>query len=281
MTTMTAYADTKTDPLDMLNKEQQLQEAKERIAGGVPLMDDPPSCIVNLQRGLLRGEWQTEAEVRELTGADEEALARVRDMVSFFDLVMAHGTVRIGNEDLAARPVSERQIILGELLIGERSQLLMAVIKVTYGDNKTLNVTCPNIDCKAEQEVDLILSEDFKTLPMEDPHKMTYSFPTSKGDTIEYRLATGADQTAALAKKGASQSEQNSILLSRVITAVNNGLLPDPLGYARGLGMKDRTVLLEKLMDQQPKLDLTLKVPCVGCGGEQVLALGWGDLFRS
>lgn len=270
------------NPLDMLDKERQLQAAKERIAGGVPLIEDPPSCIVMLQRGLLRGqEWQQEAEVRELNGADEEALSRVRDMVNFFDLVMAHGTVRIGDEDLSVRPISERQIILGELLLGERSQLLLAVIRVTYGDNKTLNVTCPNPDCKAEQEVDLILSEDFKIKPMEDPHKLTYSFATAKGDAIEYRLATGADQVAALSKKGATQSEQNSILLSRVITSVNNGLLPDPLGYARAMLMRDRTVLLEKLMDQQPKLDLTLKVPCVGCGGEQVLSLGWTDLFRS
>lgn len=261
------------------SKEQQLLEAKQKIAGEVPLIDNPQSCVIMLPRGLFRGnEWQNEVEVRELTGADEEALARIRDSVDFFDSVIAHGTVRIGAEDLSHRPVSERTLPLQELLLGERSQILMAIIRVTYGDNKTLNVTCPS--CQAEQEVDLILSEDFKAKSMDDPFKQTYSHVTSKGDSIEYRLVNGADQSVTLSKKGASVAEQNSMILSRVITSVNNSLLPDPLGYVRGLSMRDRADLLDKLTEQQPSLDMTLKVPCVGCGGEQVLALGWPDLFR-
>lgn len=267
--------------LDMTtpDREQQLRDAKERAVGPIPLIADPPSCLVLLPRGMFRNnEWQQEAEVRELVGIDEEALARIRDAVDFYDHVLALGTVRVGTEDLTQRPVSERLILLQELLLGERQQLLMAVIRVTYGDSKTLNVTCPN--CQAEQEVDLIISEDFKPKVMDDPHKQTYSYTTSKGDNIEYRLVNGGDQNAALGKKGASPAEINSIILSRVITAVNNGLLPDPLGYARAMSLRDRTALLENLTNQQPSIDMTLTMPCVGCGGDQVLGLGWRDLFR-
>jgi ribosomal protein S27E len=265
--------------MDMGAKERQLQEAKEKMAGSVPLISDPQSCVVILPRGILRGqEWEQEAEVRELNGADEEALARVRDVVNFFDHVLAHGVVRVGSEDLSGRSVPERLTVLQNLLLGERSQLLLAIIRVTYGDNKTLNVTCPN--CEAEQEIDLILSEDFKSSEMETPHKLTYSYATSKGQSIEYRLVTGADQAIALSKKGATTAEQNSTILSRVITAVDGGFVVDPLKFVRDLSMRDRTVLLDKLTEMQPQIDLTLKVPCAGCGGEQVLALGWPDLFR-
>lgn len=270
-----------TSILDTPDREQQLAEAKEKIAGSVPLIEAPPSGIVVLPRGLLKGDsWEQEAEVRELTGADEETLARVREAASFYDHLLALGVVRIGSIDLGSRPVSERLGILQKLLLGERQQLLLAVVAATYGDTKTLNVTCPNPDCGAEQEVDLILSEDFKAKPMEDPFRMTYSFTTSKGDAIQYRLAEGADQIAVLDKKGAAVAEQNSLILSRVITQVNGRLLLDPLLYARSLSMRDRAALLTELTSKQPEIDLTLRVPCVGCGGEQVLALGWPDLFR-
>lgn len=265
---------------DMGQKEQQLQEAKERIAGALPLVPNPPSCIIDLPRGLRKGDsWEAEAEVRELNGEDEESLARVRDMVSYFDAVMAHGTVRIGEVDLSARPVSERQGILGQLLVGERERLLLGIIQATYGDTKTIGYTCTL--CSVEQDVELILSEDFKPKELENPYQVARSFTTSKGDMVEYRLVTGGDQLEALNKKGASVAEQNSILMSRVIVKVNGQLPLDPLAYARKLSLRDRQEFVKLLLEQQPGIDLTLTTSCAGCGGEQVLPIGWGDLFRS
>lgn len=262
-----------------VTRQQKLAEAKAAIAGKTPLIRDAPDCIVHLPRGLFQGgSWKKEAEVRELTGADEEALARTKEANDFFDLVLAHGVVRIEDVDLLSQPVGARQGSLRELLVGERSQLLLAILAATYGDEKVLNVTCPH--CDLEQEVTLLLSQDFTPKPVEGLDQTTFTYTTSKGEEVSYRLVTGADQMEALKRKGMTTAEQNTLILSRCITTVNGTLVVNPMGYARNLGMKDRTAMLQAMVDKQPDIDLTVQMFCMGCGGEIVLALGWGDLFR-
>ena len=263
-----------------VTRQQKLAEAKAAIAGTTPLIPDAPNCVVHLPRGLYQGgAWKTEVEVRELTGADEEALSRTKETTDFYDLVLAYGVIRVDDLDLASRSVTERQALLRDLLIGERSQLLLAILSATYGDEKVLNLTCP--DCRQEQELTLYLSKDFIPKHVEDVSTPTFMYTTKRGDVIEYRLVTGADQNDVIRRKGATTAEQNTIILSRCITRVNSQLVPDPTGYARGLSLKDRNALLSEMVDRQPDLDLNVQTICVGCGGDIVFGLGWGDLFRS
>ena len=273
-----SFIETNTQELDE-SKEQQLQKARSVIAGSVPLIPPAVNDHVELQRGLYRsGEWLTTVVVRELNGADEEALARVKDSLELIDSVLAHGTVQIGNIDMSTMPFSERSGIIGELLIGERSQILLAIIINTYGNDKTIKMTCA--DCQTEQEIDLILSEDFKPKELDNPQQILHTHTTTRGDVLEFRLAIGSDQLEALKKKGASTPEQNTIVLSRCITSRNGGLVVDPINFARSLSIKDRAVILDKLIENQPNIDLSLKTKCIGCGGDQQFTLGWLDLFQ-
>lgn len=262
-----------------VTRQQKLAEAKAAIAGTTPLIPDAPNCIVHIPRGLYQGgAWKTEFEVRELNGADEESLSRVKETSDFFDLVLAHGVVRVEDVDLTAHSMNERQALLKDLLIGERSQLLMAILAATYGDQKVLNITCPT--CSVEQELTLYLTQDFKPKQVDDVTRPSFDFVTSKGDRVEYRLVTGSDQAEVLRRKGATTAEQNTIILSRCIIKVNSQIVPDPVGYARKLSMRDRTKLLTEMVERQPDLDLAVQTPCVGCGGDIVFTLGWSDLFR-
>lgn len=261
------------------DKQADIRAAKEAIAGPVPLIGETPSTTVMLPRGLFqRGNWQREAEVRELTGTDEEALAKTPDQLAFFGAVIAHGVIRIGEVDFSSVPVAERKFYLGELLIGEREQLFMKVVQASFGDQKVIPFTCTQ--CSTEQEFTLILSQDFKPVEVADIDHTTMQYLTRKGDTLDVRSAVGADQEEALGKKGATTAEQNTILLSRVITKRNGELIPDPSGYVRAMGMKDRLTLLEKLVARQPSISLEMKTNCVSCGNEQRIMLSWGDLFR-
>ena len=256
-----------------------LRRAKEAIAGPVPLIAEAPDCSLKLPRGLLvRGVLKTGVTIRELVGLDEETLAKQREVMDYFDTVIALGVVQIDDYDMEGLPLAERSALLRTLLIGERDQLFIAVVKATFGDNKTIGFTCSS--CGEKQEADLILSEDFKPKEVEDVTASLFTFSTSKGDEIQYRLATGEDQREAFTRKGASLAEQNTIILSRCIVRVNNGILPDPLGYARKLGIKDRQELLSKLIEAQPTVNLTLITRCAVCDSEVPLALNWGDLFR-
>ena len=63
------------------------------MAGPVPLMSRGTGLLRQaLPRGLfIKGSYKHRRSCRELTGADEEALAKVRESIDFFDLVIALG----------------------------------------------------------------------------------------------------------------------------------------------------------------------------------------------
>jgi hypothetical protein len=260
--------------------QEDLRQAKEQMAGPVPLIKDSPDTTFTLPRGLyFMGQWQKSVVIRELTGVDEETLAKVPDQLAFFSTVIALGVQSIGEVDLGSLPLAERKGHLSQLLLGERDMLFVQVVQVAFGNAKDVTFACTM--CAVEQTMSLILSEDFKAKIPEDVETAIKTYVTSKGDVLEYRGAVGADQEEALAKKGSTLAEQNTIILSHCITKRNGEMLVDPLNFARNLGIKDRQALLKALVERQPEVDLVLQTKCVSCGGDQTVALGWGDLFRT
>ena len=180
------------DAMSTSTKATDLARAKEAIAGPIPLMPEQPDTIVMLPQGYRHGGvYQTKAEVRELTGVDEEILARTKEFVDFFDTMVALGTIRIGDYDMSDFSLNDRKGVLQTLLLGERERLLLAVIQATYGDTKTLSFVCTA--CNTDNEFDLILSQDLEIKEVDDLQP-SYTYTTSKGDLIEFRLVNGADQ---------------------------------------------------------------------------------------
>jgi len=234
---------------------------------------------VELPRGLsYSGAWQKRAMVRELTGVDEEAISRVKEITDIYDTVLALGTVRVGDLELGALPLTERQGYLGQLLLGERDQLFIGIVRATYGDHKTLLYRCQN--CNEQQQLTVILSEDFPMEVVPDVERTEFDYITSKGERIMYRPAIGADQMEALKRKNATMAEQNTIILSRTIKEVDGQLVLDPMAYARNLPLRDRNALLAELVSRQPNVNMTVTVGCVACREEQTIPLGWADLFQ-
>jgi hypothetical protein len=256
-------------------KEQSLATAKQLIAGDTPLIPDAPDTTVRLKRGIFhRGQWQKEAVVRELTGEDEERLAKVTG--DLLDLVVAVGTERLGDIDFEGLSLSDRQGHMRELLIGEREVIFLAIIKATFGNTRTMGFKCPV--CEVEQEVDFLIDEDFK--PRDTNVEDFYEYTLKNGSKLEIRLATGADQREALDLKGATMAQQNTVVISKCITKLNNGLIPDPMGFARKLGIKDRQEILSIIIDNQPNVELGVTTACSACGAEVPLQLTWSNFFR-
>ena len=276
---MTDVAETSSE--ELIDKQQSLANAKQAIAGPTPLIEDSPDTAMVLPRGLyVSGTFKRQAVVRELTGVDEEQLAKSKDNSNMFDLVIALGTVSIDDFDLTAMPVVERQTWLRMLLLGERDQLFLAISKATFGEGRTINFTCSM--CNEAQETELLLSEDFKPKEVDPSLSMeSFEHTTARGDVLIVRLVTGEDQNEAFTRKGASIPEQNTIILSRCITKLNGGLVPDPTGYARALSIKDRELLLAEMVSRQPSIDLGVSTQCAACGADQTLNLNWGLIFRS
>jgi hypothetical protein len=259
-------------------KQDEIRAAKEAAAGPVPIIGEAPDVLMTLPRGLfLNGQWQRTVVTRELTGADEEVLAKVPDQLAFFNTVISLGVESIGELDFTALPLAQRKSYLSGLLLGERDMLFVKVTQTSFGDQKDINFNCTT--CEAEQTITLLLSEDLQAKMPEDDAE-THTFTTSQGDLLDIRAAVGSDQEEASGKKGSTGAEQNTIVLSRCITKCNGDLIVDPLKFVRNMSMRDRQNLLKELVALQPVIDLELKTKCVACGGDQTIGLGWADIFR-
>jgi hypothetical protein len=259
--------------------QADITRAKAEIAGPVPLITDSPDCTVDLPLGVAYGgARQRMAIVRELTGADEEALAKIKRPEEVFDAVLTHGVERIGALMLTQVAWAERQHYLRSLLIGERDILFVNIARVTYGDDKRYpEVVCDL--CQRKQDVLLKISEEFK--PKEVDFDSPCEYTTSRGLRLEYKLATGADQLEALSGESPNPAEINTRMLAQCIKTIDGGMVVDPINFARSLSIRDRGALLNVLVDRQPSVDLTVKYKCFGCNEERSLALGWLDLFRT
>jgi hypothetical protein len=259
--------------------ETQLRDAKEAIAGPVPLIEPAPDTYVDLPRGLnYNGQTFRRAEVRELTGVDEEALSKCKKIEDTFDTVLTRGVIQIGDLALEDLPMAERQGYLRNLLIGERDLLAMAVAKVTYGDTRLFPYVCTL--CNYKQDLKVSITDDIKMKGGEDvASARSFDFTTSRGLVLKYRLATGVDQMEVLSRD-LSSAEQNTLILSNCIQSVGGGPVVDPMNFARSLSMRDRQSLLKEMVERQPSLTWEVDFPCLGCGEEQQASLGWPDFFR-
>src|SRR5215469_729441 len=105
---------------------------QDAVKVDMPVIALPPSDLITLNGGLVKGDKVINtAIVKELTGEDEEALARAAqaNYFHFIDRLLRCGVVQLGDE-----PKSQTEQLLGKLLIGDREQLLLGIREATYGD---------------------------------------------------------------------------------------------------------------------------------------------------
>lgn len=240
----------------------------------MPVLDAPPDGSVELQAGYVHidGSVYRDAVVRELNGADEEALSKpevAKSQGRFMQLLLQRGVTQLGPFD---NPTNNQ---LGSLLIGDRDILLLAIRRATYGNNFEVTVECPA--CGQSQLATYDLTKDIPIKPLGSERQ----FPVSlkKGRKVMAVLACGTDQEAILNAGNKTVPELNTLLLSRCITD-EQGV---PLGIegVRALGMADRRMLLAEITDKQPGPKYQqLELECPTCGKEFPLSIYLQDLFR-
>lgn len=271
------------NPLDDPNGANAAIASAMASSAATPEIDLPADGIVDLPGGLVTatGKVVREAEVQELTGAHEEALAKARasgNPARTMTALLDSGVVSIGDEP-ASRAVMSR------LLVGDRDALVLGIRVATYGDEIELpTITCPH--CGEELDVKLT-TEDIPVVKLDDPAAdVRFTVDLRKGRKAHVRLAVGADQEALLENPKLSVAEMNTLLLSRVVLAIedsNGDQLPvaGHIEASRGLSIPDRSKILRALADKQPgpKFD-QVKFMHDSCQKEVTLPLGVGDLFR-
>ncbi|HET7110108.1 MAG TPA: hypothetical protein VFI41_04510 [Gemmatimonadales bacterium] len=241
------------------------------------VIEDPPDGSVELPGGYIHpadGKLYAEAEVRELTGVDEEMLAKpevTKSLGRFTQLLLQRGVTRIGPFE------NPSNSIIGSLLVGDRDMLLVAIRRATYGDDLEMEVGCPA--CGEQLDLKYDLGKDIPVKQMENPLERAFTYTTKKGRQLQANLAVGVDQEAILNASNKTVPELNTLLLSRCV--MDKAGVPLGVEGIRALGIHDRRELLKQITERQPGPKYqSLDITCPVCAKEFPLSLTLYDLFR-
>lgn len=240
---------------------------------------DPPDCSLTLPHGYvdMSGDVHRDAVVRELTGADEEYIAKQSATGNLGKIISAY--LERGVESIGGQPVNSEMLKM--LVIGDRDALLLKIRQVTFGDTITFDpYICP--ECGEESTVEY----DLSVVPIResDPEEaLNFKVELRDGRVALCTLPTGADQEVIFSITNKTPAEraaiQNTVLLGRCVNSIDGA--PFTPEHAAALGLADRRRLLKVLDEKQPGPDYNdVRIQCSDCGKESPMFVSIGDLFR-
>lgn len=230
-----------------------------------------------------------EVQIREMTGADEERLAKAgnsKNQFHFFNTMLEIMTVRIGDQDSSTFPV-----LLKNMLIGDRESVIFGIRRLTYGD--TFEVTgwsgCPFCDEVSDISFDLFNEEVIPVRKLADPlAESEWDVELRKGQVAHCRMLTGEDQQeiAKAVENGVTWPEQNSFILKRAVKHITDAkgkprLVAAAPSLVVNLSTADRKKILLEVAKRAPGPQYTrITFTHPPCGKEVSLPLGLADLFQ-
>lgn len=261
---------TTTDPTIL---EELTKKATEEPS--VEIKTVPPSnSEVTLPGGFINreGALVKYAEVRELTGLDEEAISKAGSVSRALLVMLQRGLVSIGTETANKEDIDR-------LLSGDRDAILIGIRKVTFGPIVEFSITCPSCRTGLDVDVDLNVDVPYKELdnPVEDRN---FVYDSAKHGLIEVSLPTGSTQRKLMENTDKTVAELNTILLAGCIDTVNG---QPSLGASSvlKLGMADREKIINEIIKRNPGPRLgEVTTTCEACGLDIPMSLSLADLFR-
>lgn len=262
------------DNPDLANRiaEEAFNEAETTTSTTATILV-PSDTVVNLPGGYISatGEVYRTAEVRELTGRDEEAIIRNGQYFKVFSTLLQRGTVSLG-------PDEPSEFSIDNLLIGDRNALMLGIYRATYGNTADLGAYCDG--CKDIKTVQIDINTDIKTKTLMDPVR-DRSF-TIKGRRNEFlvTLPTGKTERQIASSTEANNVEALSALLETTILEID-GRPVLTRKQVQDLGVADRHTIAEAIASKEvgPIFD-DIKVECPDCGGEVRVGVDLASLFR-
>lgn len=248
----------------------------------VPRMTTPAGGGVNLIRGIRQEDdegnviWHDVAVVRELTGADEEALATLEKKPGVTYSEYMNALLSRAVESIGDLPVNDA--VINKLILGDRDVLFLEIVKATYGETREVPAIC--VECGTHNTVELELEKDFEVVKpdfdVREPIKVTFR----KKDYF-LRLPNGED-TIEAQKNTSNDAELNTVMLSRCAVFPDGDAPADTLAWARDLNVGLRRKLVNTLLEVKAGPDMgEVNTQCAECGAELPILLDWVSLLLS
>ena len=268
----------RVDPME--NPEQANAQIAALLSDSAPAGEpepkptlEPPSEALFRLPGLGYS-----VEVRELTGADEEALAKVQGSFSRWISTL----LELAVEKIDDQPADSEA--LGRLLVGDRDYLLMAIRKVTWGPEIELE----GIQCASCRELfDVVIhTDDIPVRTLRDRSEASFIVDLRNDRKANVRLPNGNDQAVYLEKDDATNAARNTLLLQRCVENIIDAKGVEmpvegfPSMVREGLSLPDRTRLLREIDKRMPGARYNeVPVTCPDCGETTVIGIGPVALF--
>lgn len=259
-----------TDPVKIAELAAQFEASEVQVQVNTK---PPLSNEVKLPGGFIdtNGFLIKTAQVRELTGADEEVLAALQSTTRALNTILQRGLVRLGD----AAPTAQD---LDNLLAGDRDAILLGIRRVTFGETVTFNAVCSS--CATPQEPEIHLLTDVPVKELDDPKSESTFAVNIKGKEFILALPNGVTNKRLMELENASMAELVTAILAGCIMAIDD---EPSMGVitARSLGIADREKLVAEIYDRAPGPRLgEVSKACEACGTEILLPLSLADLFR-
>lgn len=214
------------------------------------------------------GDSVTSVEVRELTGKDEEAIARASNLGKALLQVLYRGTVKIGN-DIATDDA------LDSMLAGNRDAIMLGIYKATFGNTPELQGFCGG--CNSFKPVTININEDIKVKLLID--EASFIVDAKCGEVL-VTLPTGYCQKELVNNSEKTMSELTTILLENCVLKINGKPIISK-SQVQNLGISDRRLIGEAINTNAigPIFE-EISVTCPDCEGEVKTPINLGSLFR-
>jgi hypothetical protein len=253
---------------DMLNKA--LNEAPKEIT---PEITSPSDGLVNLPGGYLTatGEVFRVAEVRELNGRDEEAISKASNLGRALLTILQRGVVKIGTE-------TATENMLDYMLIGDRDQLLLGILKATFGSNIEIQSYCAG--CNALKTISVDINNDIKSKVLTDPVNDRVFTVKGKDKEFTVRLPIGLTQKKMIENMDKTSAELSTLILEGSVIKIGDAPVYSAQ-QVQALSVADRRKLIEEINNRAPGPQFDdVTVNCPDCEGEVTVPINLGALFQ-
>lgn len=268
---------------EALNPEQFRQDVDRARALNQVISDpgEPPKIAlpgdprVTLSMGVPRDghKGRTDASVREMTGSDEEAIAKLAAADAGFgkvvDAIVQRCTVSVGDKPLT-------QAEFDHLTVGDRDALFVAVVRLSFGDERQFMIPCGA--CNKRSEVHFSITEDIKY--REVPEDLAWERTVALANDHTAVVTPLLRKQAATLYDGSERTlaEQATLLISECVTEVDG----EPMTHDRALALsvRDRRTLIEAInATQTGPIFGDHEVDCPNCGAKMSFTVLGGDLL--
>ena len=226
--------------------------------------------IFTLPGGYLDSEGvvHDEAQVREMTGAEEDVLAGKGTIMSKLNTILASCLVRIGT----ITDKNRMQEVVMNLPAVDRICLLVMIRSVSIGDEYSFDAVCPSCRDKSVHTINL------STLPvkeMPDKTKRFFDIQTPSGKIVQIKTLLGKDEAAASDIAQKFPNDLSSALMLARVTQIDGK--PAALQDTKSLSWKDLSFLRKELRAHDGDLDTKAENTCQKCNNDFSIDLDIGS----